>query len=128
MNRRSFLGAMFAACAAPAIVRADSLMRIVPMHTLIDVTEADIERIMHTLWGDGIHDDTLALQAALDGKSVVYNSNCNVEMKNGVLYLAGGTYLTSKPFDMSRSLRGISSANPFTARPILRAQSIPPDA
>ena len=31
MNRRGFLGAMLAACAAPAIVRADSLMRIIPM-------------------------------------------------------------------------------------------------
>lgn len=28
MNRRGFLGAMLAACAAPAIVRAGSLMRI----------------------------------------------------------------------------------------------------
>lgn len=28
MNRRNFLAAMLAACAAPAIVRADSLMRI----------------------------------------------------------------------------------------------------
>lgn len=35
MNRRGFLGAMLAACAAPAIVRADSLMRIVPRDTLI---------------------------------------------------------------------------------------------
>lgn len=30
MNRRGFLGSILAACAAPAIVRADSLMRIVP--------------------------------------------------------------------------------------------------
>lgn len=30
MNRRGFLGAILAAAAAPAIVRADSLMRIVP--------------------------------------------------------------------------------------------------
>lgn len=30
MNRRGFLGAIIAAGAAPAIVRADSLMRIVP--------------------------------------------------------------------------------------------------
>lgn len=30
VTRREFLGAMLAACAAPAIVRADSLMRIVP--------------------------------------------------------------------------------------------------
>lgn len=35
MDRRGFLGAMLAACAAPAIVRADSLMRIVPRDALI---------------------------------------------------------------------------------------------
>lgn len=33
MNRRGFLGAILAAAAAPAIVRADSLMRIVPRET-----------------------------------------------------------------------------------------------
>lgn len=33
MNRRGFLGACFLAAAAPAIVRADSLMRIIPRTT-----------------------------------------------------------------------------------------------
>ncbi len=35
MNRRSFLSSMLALGAAPAIVRADSLMRIVPRETLV---------------------------------------------------------------------------------------------
>jgi hypothetical protein len=35
MNRRGFLGAILATCAAPAIVRADSLMRIVPRRTYV---------------------------------------------------------------------------------------------
>ena len=35
MNRRSFLGSILAAAVAPAIVRADSLMRIVPRDTLV---------------------------------------------------------------------------------------------
>lgn len=35
MNRRGFLGSILAACAAPAIVRADSLMRIVPLDTTV---------------------------------------------------------------------------------------------
>ena len=34
MNRRGFLGSILAAAAAPAIVRADSLMRIVPVDTI----------------------------------------------------------------------------------------------
>ena len=33
MNRRGFLGSIIAAAAAPAIVRVDSLMRIVPRET-----------------------------------------------------------------------------------------------
>lgn len=35
MNRRGFLGSILALGAAPAIVRADSLMRIVPMDAAI---------------------------------------------------------------------------------------------
>lgn len=35
MNRRSFLGSILAAAVAPAIVRADSLMRIVPRSALV---------------------------------------------------------------------------------------------
>lgn len=35
ISRRSFLSGILAACAAPAIVRADSLMRIVPMETTV---------------------------------------------------------------------------------------------
>lgn len=40
MNRRGFLGSILAACAAPAIVRADSLMRIVPREATI-ITSTD---------------------------------------------------------------------------------------
>lgn len=35
MTRRGFLGSILAAAVAPAIVRADSLMRIVPRETLV---------------------------------------------------------------------------------------------
>ena len=38
MDRRGFLGAMLAACAAPAIVRAGSLMRIAPALIVTDQT------------------------------------------------------------------------------------------
>ena len=37
MNRRSFLSSILALGAAPAIVRADSLMRIVPREALVEV-------------------------------------------------------------------------------------------
>lgn len=36
MNRRGFLGAMLLAGAAPAIVRADALMKIVPRDVMYD--------------------------------------------------------------------------------------------
>lgn len=42
MNRRGFLGSILTACAAPAIVRADSLMRIVP-RDLVLVTPGPVE-------------------------------------------------------------------------------------
>lgn len=42
MNRRGFLAGILAACAAPAIVRADSLMRIVPMDAPILLGDYDV--------------------------------------------------------------------------------------
>lgn len=36
MNRRSFISSILALGTAPAIVRADSLMRIVPMDTVVE--------------------------------------------------------------------------------------------
>ena len=62
-DRRGFLGAMLAAAAAPAFVKAGVLMPV-----------RDTRLI---LWGDGIHDDTQALQAALDGFSVRVKVLCS---------------------------------------------------
>lgn len=60
-SRRSFLRGILALSAAPAIVKADSLMKIVvPMPEFL------------TLYGDGIHDDTRAFQQYLDMKPVFY--------------------------------------------------------
>jgi hypothetical protein len=39
MQRRSFLGSILALAAAPAIVRADSLMRVIPLKTSILIAE-----------------------------------------------------------------------------------------
>lgn len=61
LSRRGFLGAMLAAAAAPAIVKSDSLMRIVVPKPLL-----------LTLWGDGLHDDAQAIQALINGKSVMF--------------------------------------------------------
>lgn len=44
MNRRDFLGAILAAASAPAIVRADSLMRVIPRDTGV-LTLAQVREI-----------------------------------------------------------------------------------
>ncbi len=62
MTRRGFLKAMLVAAAAPAIVRAESLM---PIYVPKIIVPGDT-----ILWGDGVHDDTMALQALIDGKKV----------------------------------------------------------
>lgn len=57
-SRRGFLAGMLAIGAAPVIVRASSLMPLYVPPKLI-------------LWGDGVHDDTEAAQALLDGRRIV---------------------------------------------------------
>lgn len=53
MQRRTFLGALAGLIAAPAVVKAAGIMPV------------SVERIPR-LWGDGIHDDTEALQWLID--------------------------------------------------------------
>jgi hypothetical protein len=71
---------MLALAAAPAIVRADSLMRVTPIDRLI-------------LWGDGVHDDAAALQALIDGRAVVRRDGAEFRRKtDGTIFLRAGTY------------------------------------
>lgn len=44
MNRRGFLGAMLAACAAPAIVRAESIMRIAAPEIIVSDVAAIVSQ------------------------------------------------------------------------------------
>lgn len=58
MNRRGFLGSILALAAAPAIVRADSLMRIVPVETVVipaesALTEAALRDMIRRVWVAG---------------------------------------------------------------------------
>lgn len=69
MDRRGFLGAILAAAAAPAIVRADSLMRVIPREQLvlhkaaqIGITEAAWDITLHPLAADG---DMLMVEARI---------------------------------------------------------------
>jgi hypothetical protein len=89
-RRRFLLGAAVTVLATPSIVRAASLMPIsvVPWR-------------MPKLWGDGIHDDTAALQAIIDAG----------------LPFPPGTYLTSNEL-VVRNKHGYTIANStFIASP-----------
>ncbi len=70
MLRRTFLTGIAGVIAAPAIVRASSLM---PVRT-----------IPPTLWGDGIHDDTAALQWLLNSGKPVKLVGGTYRISNGI--------------------------------------------
>ena len=81
LSRRGFLGAMLVAAAAPAIVKSESLMRIVvPRPVLL------------TLWGDGMRDDAQALQALINGQSVMFGGREFGPRPDGSIYLPSGTF------------------------------------
>lgn len=81
LQRRSFLGAMLAAAAAPAIIRASSLMPV------------SVRRDWFTLYGDGVTDDTAAIQALLSGGLVQTAAGVLVPRS----YLYRGIYRVSSP-------------------------------
>lgn len=70
MDRRGFMGSILALATAPAIVRADSLMRVIPVETKIlslddiirrrmaeikaDLERAILENNAHYEWADGM--------------------------------------------------------------------------
>ncbi|WP_156374691.1 hypothetical protein [Pseudorhodoferax sp. Leaf274] len=77
MKRRLFLAGAGLGLAAPAVVTASNLMRLAPLP--------------ETLWGDGVHDDTGALQSLLDGRPVFSPSGEALPK----FRLVGGTYRIS---------------------------------
>lgn len=79
LARRRFLFAGAALLAAPAIARADSLM---PISSRI---------LTPKLWGDGIHDDTYALQWLI---------NKGLEAVGQPIVIPPGDYLISKTLDL----------------------------
>ena len=100
-TRRGFLGAMLAAAAAPAIVKATSLMTIwVPKPSIL------------TLWGDGVHDDTKALQSLIDGKDVIRMDGATfMRRPDGAIFLASGTYALSSAIELRGEGHAITGCN-----------------
>lgn len=102
IDRRSLLRGLMA---APAVIAAGSLMPI-----------RSIERLlMPTLWGDGIHDDTDALQAALSGKPFrnMRPDNCWIEnLPTGTkLVMKRGLYLLNKTATITPRMDGAFTMN-----------------
>lgn len=56
MNRRGFIGSILAVCVAPAIVRADSLMRIVPRDLTLLLTPAERLAMNPLAWAGAIRE------------------------------------------------------------------------
>ena len=95
MTRRGFIAAMLAAAAAPAIVRPESLMRIVTLRPL--------DAPILTLFGDGITDDTAALQALASGGSVLFRGNPLRADAGGSVVLPSSAFLLSATLTISDS-------------------------
>lgn len=93
MNRRGFLKAILAAAVAPAVVRAESLMRVVSPKLAASFI----------LYGDGIHDDTIAINALLAGKLVMTAAGVIIPQDQRVVRLPAGDYSVSSPLVVSRN-------------------------
>jgi hypothetical protein len=84
MNRRGFLGGILAAGMAPMVASAGVLMPVRPAAII--------------LYGDGIHNDTLALQALFDGNKYVFDQRTGMYMEqSGTIRLSHGSYIVSSP-------------------------------
>lgn len=124
MNRRGFLSSIIALSAAPAIVRADSLMRIVDRETfLIRPYHSEGFNNDFIFYGDGFHDDTQAIQGWVNGKRVYYPDGRAVlsipsdgKAKHGPIDLGSRIILpTQQPHDIHYYKDGPVIANMFPA-------------
>lgn len=88
MNRRGFLKIAFAAGAASAV----------------PILFADALASKNIIYADGIHDDTEALQAAIDGEDFACASDV-VRIENGLLRITGGKSLTSNTIYLRKTSR-----------------------
>lgn len=109
MNRRDLFKVMFAA----------GLASVVP---------AVVGETLPTIYGDGIHDDTEGLQAALNGDPF----NCmdgHVHVAQGQVRITGGLYRVSKPLKISRQLETTINYCQFDvgtfAGPVIMAPGFP---
>lgn len=98
MNRRSFLKSVLAAGVAPAFVGSSVLMPVAKILSAdgISFLQSGAGASPLVLWGDGVRDDTAAMQAWLDGLDVVVDRYGNPLGR----VLFGGTFRISHTLHM----------------------------
>jgi len=79
MHRRSFLAGVFGAALGAATAPVSAIQWVAQPSVL-------------TLWGDGVRDDTAALQALINGQTVARPDGSRLRRTNGVTYLPSGHY------------------------------------
>ena len=85
MNKRDFMKGILALGIAPAIVKAENLMRIATPKII--------------LYGDGIHDDTQALQTWIDGGRVLRPDGSTIGR-----HITGGDYRISNTIFLDKGV------------------------
>lgn len=77
----------------------------------------------YTLWGDGIHDDSPALNALLNGKAhLVDIRDKHTHMVGRTIHISSGTYLLGSMIYIPNGLNGIIEKSYFTATPEFNRQ------
>jgi len=89
ITRRGLLAACIATFAAPAIVRAGSLMAL------------SVPKLV--LWGDGVHDDTAALKGLIGGVDVRKPNGERFLYVDGVAQIGSGNFLVKDTLYMDNS-------------------------
>ena len=99
MNRRSLLGGMLAACAAPAIVRASSLMRTpkVPPDLEMMSCTMTLNRFGEIIVDAGCHTSVPGVFAAGDATTVPYKQIVIAASEGAKAALSAFDYLMRQP-------------------------------
>lgn len=125
IHRRTFLIGLGAALSAPAVVKADGLMRL--------------RQTFPILWGDGVHDDAEALEAALNGRGARWRGRllvpgAPVEIADGRFKLsrmiwlrdgANGNVLRNSPLFGPNNKSGCIRSSSYADRDLF-ADRLPP--